>query len=365
MKKIVFCVIGLSVVLFLVVSCQFTPVSDESSEKFQISAEIDALLQKTSVRLVDGVEESDLGLSYENWVSKLSSDLSKKHGRSVNGNDKIDIDIESMAGIIENQFEKIFIPELLEPTAEDIALINQVFPDLTEEEIVKNLEAIQIMYQEQLGVLATKAFITHDYELITPDVGRAAGYSNGTFYFEDEKLTVQEIAAMAKHALSAVTLYNQKNLAQDLTKKYMGSKDRVNDKSDAFRHSIFSVVLAVEGYGLKNERMAWAKDFSTAHEQGAKYVAVESEMDLHNNNVGLRYFDSNSSKKYTKILLWSVETGVSMPSYSTACTALKTKAKIASLVDKNKVNQSSAISSINKIGSDTLVYIKEDNNSYP
>jgi hypothetical protein len=367
MRNLFWNAIVLIVVLGMAVSCHFTDVQEgkaEAQDAPQYSLAVIALLEKTPVRLFDGVEESDIGLSFEGLVSKLTTDLSEKHGRSVQGYDTVAIKAEEMIEIIKSQLEKNSLPELFEPTAEDIASINQDFPSLTEEEIVDELVTIRRIYLDQVGTLVLKDFMSSDYEILPEGSERSVGYSDGAFYFNDEKLTVQEIAAMAKHLLSAVTLIKQKDLAQSYTKQYMGTQNNVNDKSDAFRHGIWNVVMAKEGVGLKDEKMAWARDFATAHEAGAKYIAVESEMDLHNNNVGLRYYNANSSKKYTKILFWKAETGVSEPSYTTACNVLKDRAINATLVNKNTLTVSEAKNRINNVPADTMVYIVVDTKSY-
>jgi hypothetical protein len=46
----------------------------------------------------------------------------------------------------------------------------------------------------------------------------------------------------------------------ELTEEEILDKD---DKSDAFRHAIWCIVMAKEGVGLKNAKMNWARDFSS------------------------------------------------------------------------------------------------------
>jgi len=114
---------------------------------------------------------------------------------------------------------------------------------------------------------------------------------------------------------------------------------------------------------MEDEKLAWARDFSTAYEAGVKYTKVTSDMDLHNNNVGLRYYDSKTSRTYTTVI-FKFETGVSEPSYDTAATEIRNRAKNATLVNRGALGDSTTISRINAVGADTLVYVKVDNNTY-
>ena len=350
MRKVFWgCVVSF-LVLFLVVSCEFASrvlVLDEDGG----SSDVSALLQKTTVRLFEGVEKDDLGLSLEDRVLRLSNGLSKKHGRSLIGTDVMGITFDELASIIQSQLDVVTIPELLEPTAEDIAIISQDFPGLTEDEILVELEAISRVYQDQIGALAENAFLSADYEPVPDGITRSL-YEGAP--------TVYEIAAALKHPLSALTITKQKDKAFALTGQYMGSTEvPTNTKKDAFRHAIWNIVMAKEGWGLKKEKIAWAKDMATAHEKGGNYVKVDSEMDLHNNTAGIRYYDANSTRKYTKILFIKIETGVSEPSYEKAASAIKTKAESAKFVDKSKIGDSDAIKEINGVGADALVYIKK------
>ena len=376
-KKIALCMVALLVlVALLITSCKDLNITADIDDNDHTTVNekdgaVVALLQKTSVTLFDGVDESDLTLTLDGQVEKLSTIIFKKYGRSVQATDTLSVTIEEIADLIEAQLAKVTIPELIEPTIDDIALINKDFQGLSEEDIIAELETIQKVYQNQIGALTLDAIVTtaeyipEDANLVSdiPIATRAIGYSDGAFYYDDNQLTIYEIGAMLVHPFSAVNLSKQREKAFDLTAKYMGVKDRVDDKSDAFRHAILNIVMAKEGLGLKNEKMAWARDFTTAHEKGVKYIGVPSEMDLHNNNTGLRYYDANSSKKYTTFLFWKIETGVSEPSYANACESIKNKAVNAIFVNKD-LGLSAARNKINAVSADYMVYIKVDDHKY-
>ena len=286
MSRVLWGCVASFLVFFLAASCELAsrvPVLDEDSG----SSDVSALLQKTTVRLFEGVEKDDLGLSLEDRVLRLSNGLSQKHGRSIIGTDTMGITFDELASIIQSQLDVVTIPELLEPTAEDIALLSYDFPGLTEDEILVELGAISRVYQDQIGALAENSFLSADYEPVPDGITRSL-YKGAP--------TVYEIAAALKHPLSALTLTKQTDKAFALANQYMGGSLH-NDKSDAFRHAIWNIVMAKEGWGLKKAKIDWAKDMSTAHEKGGNYVKVESEMDLHNNTAGIRYYDANSNQE--------------------------------------------------------------------
>ncbi|MDR1221099.1 MAG: hypothetical protein LBK73_16045 [Treponema sp.] len=293
MKNVLRVVAGIYTVALLVAllatSCAFPDSTIELNESNNNGYDpaINTLLTKTSVRLFDGVKKSDVTLTFEGQVEKLSASLSQKYGRSVGATEKLPITSEDISALIEEQLTKLNIPELIEPSSGDIALINKDFPDLSEEDTIAELETIQKVYQNQVGSLVFNAIIANPDYQPESSISRATGYNDGAFYYDDTQVTVYEIGAALLHAFSAVTLSQQREKAFQLTEKYMGAKDRTDDKSDAFRHAILNIVMAKEGWGLKGEKMAWARDFSTAHEKGVKYTGIPSEMDLHNNNVGL------------------------------------------------------------------------------
>jgi hypothetical protein len=337
-------------------------IADNSVLEYSPSADVAALLQKTSVRLFDGVTTEDLGIDLEQNVSRLRAGLSIKTGRSVLATDELSLSIEEVSSLIDSEINNIVIPELFEPQAEDIDLISLDFPGLTEEEIVAELSTIRRIYQDQIGALVLNTIVdTLDVEVLDSNFARSAGYKDDAFFYGNYDITTYEIGAMLRHPLSALSLNAQRDKAFELSLQYMGDTNNVNDKVDAFRHAILNVVMAKYGFGLRGEKIAWARDFTTAHEQGSRNKGAESQMDLHNNDVGLRYFQDNSSKKYTKILFIKIETGTKEPSYEAAAAAIKAKAIAGTYVDQNRTD---AINVIKGINADALVYIEPDSKVY-
>jgi hypothetical protein len=74
--------------------------SDFDVEELQLSTEITALLKKTSINLLDGVDEDHIGLNFEGRAAILTSHLSNRYGRSVQGYESLSITMEEMAELI-------------------------------------------------------------------------------------------------------------------------------------------------------------------------------------------------------------------------------------------------------------------------
>lgn len=61
---------------------------------------------------------------------------------------------EKLEEILQEKIDILDIPELVSPSEDDIDMINEVFPDLTEEEIVDNLYTIGKIYQDMVSASA-------------------------------------------------------------------------------------------------------------------------------------------------------------------------------------------------------------------
>ncbi|MDE6350746.1 MAG: hypothetical protein K2K67_07065 [Treponemataceae bacterium] len=329
MKRSLF--MGAFVGVLAVLACDNDVEYYDSVQEFERDEDVEYLLSKTSVNLPDNVSVSDLGMSVDERVQFLVSAKSSMLSRAVNPLEDAMTQNE-LEGILQEKVNSLDIPELVSPSEADIGMINEVFPDLTEEEILENLYAIGKVYQDMVSAVAVNDILCSAGGDLQ---ARSVGYKDGAFYADDDKVTWYEIAAVLKHPFSAVGLIKQRNIAYDLTKSYYGNEYRsVDNKADAFRHSIWNVVMAKEGWGLKKEKLSWAEDFSTAHEKGTKYDGVASEMDLHNNKVGRCFYDAKASKKYTKILWWKIETGVKEPSYDEFCKIIYEKSRNAVFIDE-------------------------------
>lgn len=333
-----------------------TKVPNEIYEKNVVE-----FLDSTQVNFTSGVQRQHIGLTVEGYSTLLSDKLERKVGRAVVDNEVI-MQQDQLIELLSDICSDIEIPELLAPSDMDIKKIQCDFPQLSKEEIIENLPTISLIYQGEISSLAINRIVNvsepKDLNLIQRSI-----YDN-TYNIFGEEITLGEVAACLKHPFSAITITKQKDIAFNLTAQYMKYSNHTDEKSDAFRHAMWNIVMAKEGWGLKGEKIAWARDFATTHEQGEKYKGLASEMDLHNNKVGLNYYDSVSTRSYSKFLWWDIETGVSEPSYDVACKYIKQKAINATLVNKNTVSLENGRSKIQAVGSNNLVYIIPDKESY-
>lgn len=318
-----------------------------------------SFLDNTEVILRDGINRNEIGKTLQGYTTYLENRVSTKIGRSVLANESI-FSGEDIAEILGNVVSESDLPELLAPTEIDLEKIKLDFPRLTDEEIIENIEIISQIYQSEIALLAIDDIVSGC------DARAYSSRSAGDYHVNigDDTITLAEVAACLKHPFSACGLIKQKDKAFSLTEEYMGHATRVDEKSDAFRHAMWNIVMAKEGWGLKKEKMSWARDFATAHEEGVKYDGLASEMDLHNNRAGLRYYDEKASKKYKKILWFKIEVGVSEPSYGEAAQAIKKRAIESTLVDESLVSLEVGKNMIASLAENELVHIEPDDTIY-
>lgn len=106
-------------------------------------------------------------------------------------------------------------------------------------------------------------------------------------------LSVREAAFILKHPLDSLKIYEASKKALDLTWKHQSSNnDFSNDRSDAFRHFIWS------GMTAREVGVAKANEFLTAHEEYPGNPAKEKAMDLHNNSQGLEFYKGYKGENF-------------------------------------------------------------------
>ncbi len=97
------------------------------------------------------------------------------------------------------------------------------------------------------------------------------------------RLTEGDKTVIAKMPYDAYRVFVNKEKVDKLTSQIFKSPGR-KDESDAFRHFVWSVLLAQE---LGSDR---ARTFLDAHEVDSTQSRQEKEMDLFNNDQGLKFF---------------------------------------------------------------------------
>jgi hypothetical protein len=127
-----------------------------------------------------------------------------------------------------------------------------------------------------------------------PSIGSNEWASTLTF-MDDEDGNAAEIALSVLYPLPALIFYNNKDEAYKMTKQKMGSNGH-NNCSDAFRHAYYNAI------NTKSVTAGFAKLFADAHETSTpSSLALEKEMDLHNNDKGRTLGENNSSKSNNEI----------------------------------------------------------------
>ena len=111
---------------------------------------------------------------------------------------------------------------------------------------------------------------------VNPDT--AAGLAK---YVERKALTQAEKTLISKHPADAINAFRLKNDALDSTQRIFG-KNGWNDESDAFRHFVWSGLMA-NSMGVER-----AKQFLEAHEQAPDQPPEEFKMDTFNNEQGIK-----------------------------------------------------------------------------
>ncbi len=113
------------------------------------------------------------------------------------------------------------------------------------------------------------------------------------------RLTEGDKVVISKMPYEAYKVFLAKEKVDRLVVNIFKKPSR-KDESDAFRHFVWSTLIAQE-IGIKKARI-----FLTAHEQDSTQSKSEKDMDVLNNNAGLTYF-TNSSKKNNKLELIDIE----------------------------------------------------------
>lgn len=91
------------------------------------------------------------------------------------------------------------------------------------------------------------------------------------------------------------------NIAQE---EY-GSKHHLSNQANAFRHALWVILIIQKCLKWKNNEekaKSWAKKFTDWHEDFSPNEALEKAMDLHNNQVGIAFYDEVKGKNKADIV---------------------------------------------------------------
>ena len=308
-------------------------------------------LEKLTELSVSGEDFEYLGISLDELLYKLRIILGVKCARSVGAYEYV-LDYETLENAIASCKDDSVIPDFENLNQEEMDKIRILLPDLTDEDIVENMELIGKFYEDY--------FMSQCVDKVVENISvSSCARSVDDFYFniDGNEVTLYELCAALKHPFSGIKVFKMKSIAENLTAQTMGSASTNGDKVDAFRHGIWCFAMAKEGFGTKAQRLQFVKDFSDAHEKGMKYVEKLAEMDLHNNTASMNYFNETTTCTYFTLITWNIETGCTPVSYETACTAIKEKVESGTAIENYSTKSlSQIISEISEIDSSTFMY---------
>ncbi|GEM_PF-3235380 len=267
-------------VLITFSSCQQGFIDTDVSKR--VVVEKDGL----TVILKEGVPEDALELSLDDYKALMRS----RSPRFIE-NEITMISFDEIAGISEDIIYEKEYPNLYEISDDDLLIILEDFPNLlTKEEVWNNIEKIREIYGQQ-----------GTYQLFNESITHA---SSRNYPYQPDNLSNEEYWLL----LFNFWKISGTKKATDLAFQYemnTYTKNGHRDKCDAFRHSIWNVLIAKYTDGNKMARVNWAKTFTDAHEHGHPAPvdnSLDNPMDYHNNAIGRNYWINHVTE--SGILWW-------------------------------------------------------------
>lgn len=90
-----------------------------------------------------------------------------------------------------------------------------------------------------------------------------------------------------------------------IAQREYGSKHHLDNPANAFRHALWVILITKKCLKWQHNEAkakAWAKQFTDWHEDFSPNAPLEHAMDLHNNAVGLVYFEMVKHKNEAEIV---------------------------------------------------------------
>ncbi|NCD06745.1 MAG: hypothetical protein EOL97_11540 [Spirochaetia bacterium] len=310
MKKLI---LFIFITLILLSSCDMTFRDNRESTNYQ----------GLYVKLKEGVpsealyyEQTDL----ENILFKSNSPFISK---GVNTSEpKIEISISELNNESEDIFKNYPNFNLLfngnnEEKEQQFQIIRFDFPNLTDLDIEENIDEIEEIYNRQSAFQIVSKLSLENNNYISKEISQKDDYL-GT------DLTKLEFRLCLCYPLRISGTYKAKEKATEVANTWSYENGfngfTTDNKADALRHSLGTLLSAQYTYGNKEKRLWWAKLITDAHEIGCEsyyfseeelidavnneadsekkseivYLQKAHEMDLHNNSVGLDLYSKNT-----------------------------------------------------------------------
>lgn len=195
-----------------------------------------------------------------------------------------------------------------------ITIIKSDFPELNEEDINKNIDTIIEIYEQQ-----------QRYELFNLLESESNSRAILDSFYDSYNLTSEEFWLLFWNATKILGTKKATEQATSYQQNKFPTMSGYNTYSDAFRHSLWNALICIHVGGTKTARLNWAEKFTTLHETSSDSYdinSLETNMDLHNNEIGRSWYDKNSTQTNNWIFY-----SVTSPSEEQAVNAMYTLAK--------------------------------------
>jgi len=337
-------------IFYILALVAFTLTSCDKNEVQQTTNQDDVKFRGLKVNLPPNYNEKILSFSLSDLQNQFYAN-STSGVMKAKSSESAGITLEEMNRIIDGILIKY--PKLDSLTTDEIEKINVNFPDLSSNEIVENINVIDSFYTSLVRYDLVRE-LTKTESKSNTKAFKVCSSSNEYFGYN---LNSSEFWYFVWHPSLASPIKKATEKANSLTDSNYPTSSKWRDKADAFRHSIWNVLICKYVGEDRNEISNCteaAEEFSTKHETGADKPSemtdadweLDKNMDLHNNAQGRKYFVSVASiiKKN-----WFVKR-VKAPSEDELVTGIK-----------NKLNSAQKISTSNETNQypNNLVYIKD------
>ncbi len=91
----------------------------------------------------------------------------------------------------------------------------------------------------------------------------------------------------------------------NIAQREYGSKHHLSNPANAFRHALWVILIIQNCLKWRNnpeKAKTWAKKFTDWHEKFSPNKALEEAMDLHNNQMGIVFFEELKDKNEAEII---------------------------------------------------------------
>ncbi len=113
------------------------------------------------------------------------------------------------------------------------------------------------------------------------------------------------LGLFVKNPLYAVPTIFATKKCMDIAQREYGSKHHLSNPANAFRHSLWVILIIRKCLKWKRDEekaILWAKKFTDWHEKFSPNEALEEAMDLHNNQMGILFFEELKDRNETEII---------------------------------------------------------------